>query len=188
MLTWLLTNWKMAAIGLAIVALFIYIGTLKAEVSYETSQKQKIQTQFDEYKTANLANHAALSSSNAALTLQIKQQGIEALNQIAQNKKDNDAKIAVLADNSVLSARVVELLRSTAQAGPEPTNQGTTSTGSGHDGPANSPVPAETPYTMSDLEYSINENNANHLACVKVVEKWQVFWKQFVANVQAAGG
>ena len=181
-MTWLFANWKLVAIGLAIAALASYIGILKLEVSHYEAKATSIQVAFDAFKIENKAQHDAWASENAALTLQIKTQGIEELKQIALNKETNDAKILALHFNRLLSDRLVELLNSGTTpiaTGPE----GPASTEPGHASGTDTTVGSDTStVTEEDWALTTNENNANHWACIVIVHKWQNLWKGLVSN------
>lgn len=176
---------KLIAIGIAVAAVLGYIGFLKLEISHYETKANDIQTAFDAFKITNKAMHDAFQSENAALTLKIKEQGIEELKLIAQNQKDNDAKIRALNLNHVLSAQLVELLNSGTQVhtGPE----GPASTEPGHASGTNTPAATDTPFTEEDWALTDEENKANHKACIVIVHKWQNLWKGLVSNTPSGG-
>jgi hypothetical protein len=57
---------------------------------------------------------------------------------------------------------------------------GTAPTVSGDAGKAST---SETDFTLQDIEGTVADNNAEHWNCIKVLEEWQVFWKEFSDNV-----
>jgi len=177
---------KLIAIGLAVAAVLGYIGFLKVEVSHYKDKANKIEVAFDQYKNANEANHKALLSENQALTLKVKEQGIEELKQIAKTKEANDKAIRYYNLGHRLNLELIRVLND-IDAKSKSQGNGTSSTEPGHDGGTDTTT-AVTPFTEEDLALTWNENTANHLSCIVIVHKWQNFWKDFVSNVEKAGG
>ncbi len=173
-------NWKLIAVGIAILALLAYVKVLHMERDHAVAKYEKEHAAFETYKANAVAMHEAMKSSNAALTLQFKQAEI-ARNQAAETfrktineriKADEASKRIMLPPTSV------QLFNSTTTDEPD--------TGQSPSAHVVNDDAAEARLTLNDLLIISAENNANHLTCINTVRDWQQFWSQFVKNVKQA--
>ena len=174
---------KLIAIGIAILAIVGYITFLHLEVKHYKDSANKWEVTYNTYKNSEEGMQAALKSSNSALTLQAKQELIarlkadEAKNQAIKQRIQSDEA----AKNIVVPTASVRVFNDSAAAGSDSTRA--PATVSGDAGSTSTPATSDEVFTLQDIEGTAEVNNANHWNCIKVVEAWQVFWKEFSDNV-----
>ena len=160
-----------------------YVFTLKKEVVHYKSSSIKWEQTYNEYKSNSEAMQAALKSSNASLTLQVKQGLImvfkadEATHQAITQRIINDkaAKAIFIPDASV------RVFNDSATAS---TGQSAAAV-SGDAGGPDTPT-ADNAYTLQDVESAVADNDTAAWKCIHQIEVWKTFWAKFVANVTAA--
>ena len=172
---------KLAIIGLVIALIVGYVTFLKIEVSHYKAKEEATALAFKTYQIQEEGMQAALKSSNSALTLESKQNLIVALKANEDKAKAIKERIASdqAAKNIVVPSTSVQLLNDSAS----PVSSNHRGPASSITGNASDPSTTEGDYTFQDVESAFADNAANHLACIKVVEAWQQFWKTFSENV-----
>jgi hypothetical protein len=148
--------------------------TAKAETKRVTLQFQKV---VDEAE----AREVQLAADNAALTERVINEQHEAQRWFDERNKELKGRIQANEElrKLKLSLDLIRLFNASKQP-PGEYNQESAATVSGHDGQAT----ATQEVTGTELFTVIAENDSNHLKCIAVVEKWQEFWKGYVANVE----
>ncbi|MHB8602266.1 MAG: hypothetical protein ACYC9R_06485 [Nitrosotalea sp.] len=192
-LLFLKANWKPIAILIVILALGAYIETLKLEKNhYEKKADQAIAT-LNQYKVESKNREDAYAASAHSITakyaaLDTKMTAVEAQNskllseRIAQNAELHSVKL------SLAAVRLFNESKQTTTTSPAPTTVSghaadttTTDTSGAQDGTRDSGL------TLTDLFQVSKVNDENHRQCLRVVQKWQNFWKDYQTAVQAAG-
>jgi cell division protein FtsB len=170
-------NWKIVAIGLAIAALLGYIGFLRWDAEHWKTKYENVQLQLAEVKSREEAQKA----SNAAITRKYENvrsayaQALELQAKTLKEKIKNDKELASIR----LTLNAVELFNSSKQDG-QPSE-----TISIHDGKA-SPIAEGSGITIPlTTFFEVGaENDKNHLRCIKQVEDWQGFWRDYESSVR----
>ncbi len=178
-LNFLKANWKLVAIGLAIATVLGYIGVLKWEVNHYRTKYEDAQLQLAEISSQEEAQKA----SAAAITRKYKDlqaayaMSLEQHSKILKEKIRNDKELA----STRISLAALELFNESKQGGD------TSTTVSVHDGEANTPSESSgtgVSVPLTTIFQVVEENDKNHLKCVKQVEDWQNFWRDYESSVQ----
>lgn len=178
---WLMNNWKLVAVGLAVLAIISYVTVLKFEVSHYKDKSEQIEAEYTLYKAGAEAKEAKLEAGAAAITKRYETALREADSQRAIASIATQEKIKANEElkRTRISFAAVRLLNestSTAQV-PAPAVAG------------NEASPARPEAGTVDLSVVFSvvaENNNNHLACTARLEKWITFWAEYEAVVRGA--
>jgi hypothetical protein len=175
--------WMQIGLAIVIACVLGWIGVLKLEVSHYKSSALEAKTELATYKQQALDNYNALKSSNSALTLQLKQQ------QVAQNQAQETFKkaLTVKVANDEASKHIIvpgSTIRVFDSAALGPLGSGSPDPDCGN---ACAPTPSADDITLNEVLAITTENDARFWACITQVIDWQNFWKQYSANVGAAG-
>ena len=172
-------NWKMIAVGLAIVAFIGYIAFLKVEINHYKAKWQSAEAEIVAAKGREdrlaAANEGITAKYNQTLALYFTK--AKAMNTLLQEKIKNDKEL----DSLRISAHAVELFNESKRNPSIPTPQ----TIEGNDGKASTPSTS-----LAVVFAKVAENDSNHWKCVAQVELWQSFWgdyEQAVLRTQARG-
>jgi hypothetical protein len=174
---------KWGGIAVAVLAVVLYIGTLRVERNHYKSSALEWESKYTAYRAAAESNANALKSSNAALTLQAKQSSI----QVLQLQNDAKAKLLTRISNDQVSANIrvpasVLQLQHDTTTNPTDISKPAGALG-GH--AADTQPAGSSDGTVSDLLRADAINNAELNSCVDEVMKWNGFWNTFVNNVKA---
>ncbi|MHB8602205.1 MAG: hypothetical protein ACYC9R_06170 [Nitrosotalea sp.] len=192
-LLFLKSNWKAIGILIVIVALGAYIETLKLERNhYETKATRAIAT-LNQYKVESKNREDAYAASAHSITAKYAALDTQKTALEVQNSKLLSERIAKNAElHSVkLSLAAVRLFNESKQT---TTTSSSTPTISGHaadtttantSGAQDSGI--DSGLTLTDLFQVSKTNDENHKECIRVVEKWKAFWRDYQASIQAAG-
>ncbi len=164
-------NWKIFAIGIAILSLLGYIGFLRWDArhwktKYEDAQLVIVKAQQRE---------ALQDAANAAITRKYEnlqgtyQVAVKAYYTALDERIKNDKELASLR----ISSNLVRLFNE-SKHDPQP-NSTSAVTVDAQEAPAS---------TGTTLFTTIASNDRNHWECIHQVEDWQNFWRDYEASVK----
>lgn len=172
------SNWKLIVIGLAIAALMGYIGFLKLEVSHYKTKYEDAQLVIAEIHSKEEAQKAAAAAitrkyenSQAAYKLALAELGKK-----TQEKIANDTELA----NTRVSLNALRLFNESKQGGD------TAPAVQGHAGETSGTSQGPGTTSLTTIFAVSAKNDENHLRCVKQVEEWQNFWRDYESSVQVS--
>ncbi len=179
LLPFLRANWKWIAVCIAVLAILAYVKVLHMERDHYKAKYENEHLAFQTYRSNAESMQAALKSSSAALTLQLKTQAIEQNKAAEVYRKSINERIKAdeASKRIMLPPASVVLINDTTV---DPTTSGSS------DPNIRNADGSGSAYTLNDLEENIANNNANHWSCIRQVVAWQSMWKQFVKNVKDA--
>jgi hypothetical protein len=192
----LLGNWKLIAVGIAIIAFAIWIESMRLEIDHLKKENGELTLELATIKDKDeqLANASAAITRKYEQSLANEQHAQTLLAKATAERIRNEKILATIK----LPDSAVQLFNdSTGTSNVSPTTKPV----DGNDGQAGASTGTEstkpqvpstdnqvTPapivnYTLQDMLLIANENNKNHWNCIKQVEDWQRFWKDFNAAV-----
>lgn len=159
--------WLPILLGVAALSLMGYIKVLHLEIDHykEKAQEYEAVIAANNEKTTELEVAAAAQTQKYKEALHNQFALQQAAGEVAAQRIKNDAESKAI----VVSPNVVGLFN-----GLKPAAQVPTTTITGDAGTAST-----TEKTLNDLLAVSNENDNNHLKCIKQVEAWQGFWKDW---------
>ena len=184
--TFLKSNWKIVAVGLAIAFLVGYIETLRLERDHYKSKAGELQLEIDTAKAEQAKETARLQLDFDAITAAHK--GTLLVKGAAIMKGFDETLKRIKAHEPSkhipLTPDVVELFNATTGPDSEPSRAIERNVReAGEDKTLVDQVIKENrqlSVTLNDLLVVSDENNAEHQKCIKQVEEWQVFWEKYV--------
>jgi hypothetical protein len=178
---WLLKNWKLVAVGIAMALLVAYITTLRLEVSHYKAKADDIQAKFTLYKNDAEAKQAKLEAGAKAISDRHEHALAEADAQRDRANKATQEKIATNEElkRTRISLDAVRLLNESTLVAEELAPTIETNAGS--------PTRTEADSVSLALVFGVvAENNKNHLACTARLNEWITFWGEYTAVVKDA--
>jgi hypothetical protein len=180
-ITFVLSNWKLIALGVLAAIIVTWIGVLKLEVSHYKAKAEAEHAQFVLYKNQAEAKEAKLEAGAAAISKLHEHALAEADAQRDLKTKAVQEKIAANEElkRTRISFAAVRLLNESTRPTEEPTpavqaNAGSTT------GTEAGTVP------LSVVGRIVAENNGNHQACTERLTEWITFWGEYQAVVREA--
>lgn len=175
-LLFLRLNWKWLAPVVLALGLLGYIKVLHLKIDHYKAEavaaKAAIAANGELEEQLQAAYSEMSKKYHEAVKNQFALQDSQAATVIERIKKDETSKHVPLTDNDI------SLFNSL-----KPAPSVITRTESGNVSPT---APTEEAVTLNRLLLVSAENDANHLKCIIVVEKWQTFWKEFSMAYMAA--
>lgn len=194
LLLFLKANWKWIAVLVAVLGLVGYIKVIQLERDHYHQQYVNAEAQITRLVDSSKIAEAQSAQDAAELTDKYKSTLATANTLVTENARLNAQNIAKDKELAAvkLSLNAVRMFNASKQSTAEE-GQSTT-TVSGNDGSTaatakaleeKSQQAADTARTLADLLQVVNINDANHLKCIKTVEEWQSFWKDYSTRVEA---
>lgn len=180
LMTFLKANWKPLVILVAILSLGGYIQFLRVDVEHYKTKYQNTQLALDTLVKNSKDKEDKLAADAKAATAKYQNTLRDANLLIVANAKLNAENIQNAKElrNVKLSLATVQLFNASKQSTTEANQPPTAKQG---DAPTTSTTEN---VTLQDLLLIGNENDANHLKCIKQVEDWQKLWKDTEAIVE----
>ena len=171
----LVPGWaKWAAIGLAILAIVLYIGSLKIEVSHYRSEAAKYENLFNDLTDRQKAKEVALQAATKAQDATRLESSAAAATEIARLQTQRVKDIHELqAKDTIIDAASRQLFNSTTTSGPDKISP---------PGPSNT-TDATTSSTLENLLIANEENKKNYLQCAKDKSDWIQLWHETEQNL-----
>ncbi len=179
-LTFLKSNWKLIAIGVAIAAVMGYIGVLRVERNHYAAKAKSLEVLVSSLKTQAKLQEDSLKADAADLTRKYQNTLKDANTLVTVNARLNaeNIKNAKELRDVKLSYNAIRLFNASKQADPNPAPQAV-------EGNAGNTSPASEA-SLQDLLTVVNSNDENHLKCINALEQWQKFWPDVEAAVNRA--
>ena len=180
--------WPFLVGAIVIGGAITYIKVLKMEVAHykkevveAKAETKRVTLQFQKVVDDAENREIQLSSDNAELSERIASLNNENTKLIDQHTTDIKEQVKTNEElrKLKLSLDLIRLFNASKQP-PGEHNEVVANSNPGNDGKA----AATQEVTGTELFTIIAENDANHLKCIATVEKWQEFWKGYVANVE----
>lgn len=180
-LLFLKANWKWILPVLMLLGLFAYTGTIKLERDHYKKDLDAVTLEYNNYKKQSKENQDLLKQGATEITAKYQNVLSDATKLTIENARLNmeNIKNAKELRDVKLSLDAIRLFNASKSddssvADTKPRND-------------EAPTPTkETPsVNLQDLLLVVNENDANHKACIKTVEAWQGFWQDYVKKVEA---
>lgn len=180
-LAFLKTNWKPLIILGMILALGGYIQFLRVDLHHYQKKYNETQLALDTLVKTSKEKQDALAADSAAITAKYRGTLKSANDLIVVNAKLNEENIknATELRNVKLSLNAIRLFNASKQSTTEEN-----STPPAVSGNAPTPGTAKEAPNLKDLLLVVNDNDKEHLKCIKQVEEWQKLWGDVNATVQ----
>ena len=180
-LLFLKANWKLILPVLMLLGLFAYTGTIKLERDHYKKEYNQVVLEFNQFKKESKTQQDLLQEGANEVTSKYKNVLKDATTLTVENARLNAEAIKNAKElrDVKLSLDAVRLFNASKSD-----DSPVADTKPGND---EAPTPTkETPsVNLQDLLLVVNENDANHKACIKTVEAWQGFWQDYVKKVEA---
>lgn len=175
MITWVVVwafirqHFMAILIGLAVLSLVGYIGSLKVSNHFLRKEVGELQLQISTLRD----RESKLETANAAITTKYK--GLDGKYSKLQtdNLKTLKEKIANEKELSAIKLSVNAVSLFNASKG-DSNGQNSSTTVTGNDGRTRA-----LEKTLADLLIVSAENDTNHLICIDNLKKWQGFWRDY---------
>lgn len=180
-LMFLKANWKWILPVLLLLGVITYTKTLKFERDHYKKDLDAVTLEYNNYKKQSKENQDLLKQGATEITAKYQNVLGDATKLTIENARLNaeNIKNAKELRDVKLSLDAVRLFNASKSD-----DSSVAETKSGND---EAPTTTkETPtVNLQDLLLVVNDNDANHLACIKTVETWQNFWQDYVKKVEA---
>lgn len=179
-LGWVAKNYQIVLLGLMVAFIVGYIGYLKIDLNHWKHKAEDLQLVLN---TA-LKREEALKNSNAALTRKYADvladtfKQADAYNKLLKEKIANDKELASVR----ISLRALKLFNESKRDPTAPTSTAVEGDAAEADSAASSSAYVGGTIPLTAIFQQVAVNDENHWKCVKQVEAWQGFWKEYEAN------
>ncbi len=187
LLLFLKANWKWIAVLVAVLGLVGYIKVIQLERDHYHQQYVNAEAQITRLVDSSKIAEAQSAQDAAELTDKYKSTLATANTLVTENARLNAQNIAKDKELAAvkLSLNAVRMFNASKQSTAEEGQSTTTVSGNDGSTAATAKALEEKSQTLADLLQVVNINDANHFKCIKTVEEWQSFWKDYSTRVEA---